>query len=171
MRARVLRSEQPRRAGLDQDHVDRVAGGVVEVARNARALLRCSETSLALGLPLRAERALLEFGDPLTPLANAVPDDPCATPDEGSEEQRHRRKLAVGGADGAGVNDEHRRDDGAGEPPGTPCLLGAQSEEEDGDRGAERRAGRIVERVQHGARRGGHHEDRERRPAPRDERQ
>ncbi len=44
--------EQPGRPGLDEDHVDRMPGGVVEIACDARALLGRGKAALALGLLL-----------------------------------------------------------------------------------------------------------------------
>ena len=86
--ARGLVPEQPRRPGLDEDHVDRVARRVVQVAGDARALLGRGEPALALGLPLGAEGSLLELRDPLTPQAKAVADHPRPTPDQDAEEER-----------------------------------------------------------------------------------
>ena len=59
--------------GVDEDHVDRVAGGVVQVAGDARALLGGGEAPLALGLALGAQRALLELGHPLADAAGRGP--------------------------------------------------------------------------------------------------
>ena len=55
----VLGGAQPPESGVDEDDVDRVAGGVVQVARDPDALLRGGEAPLALGLALGAQRALL----------------------------------------------------------------------------------------------------------------
>ena len=85
--------QQPGGTGLDEDDVDRVAGGVVEVARDAGALLGRGQPALALGVPLGATGALLELGDPRAPLADAVADHPGAAPDDRAEEQRHRREA------------------------------------------------------------------------------
>src|SRR6266545_7326691 len=63
----ILLLEESRRAGLDEDHVDRVAGGVVEVAGDAGALLGRRQAALALGLALRAQRPLLELREALAP--------------------------------------------------------------------------------------------------------
>ena len=105
------------------------------------ALLRHSETPLALGVPLGAQRALLELGDPLAPLADTVADHPPPTPDESAEEERYGRELVLGHTDGAGVDDEHRRNHDADQPPRGLRPLGAQGEEEESDRGAERGPG------------------------------
>ena len=44
--------QQPGGPGLDEDHVDRMPGGVVQIACDTRAFLRRGETTLALGLLL-----------------------------------------------------------------------------------------------------------------------
>ena len=163
-------AEQSRRPGLDEDHVDRVASGVVEIASDAHAFLGHGETLLALGFPRGSACAVLELGDLLAPLPHAVPDHPRPTPDENAEEEWNGRERAVGDADRSGMNDEHRRDDRPCEPPRAPCLLGAEREEEHGDGRAERRTWWIVEHVQQRTRRGGHDEDCQGHPAAHDER-
>ena len=45
---RVVVAQQPPGAGVDEDHVDRVAGRVVQVARDPRALLGDGQAALAL---------------------------------------------------------------------------------------------------------------------------
>ena len=80
-------------AGLDQDHVDRVAGGVVQVAGDPGALLGGRQAALALGLALGAQRALLELGHPLAPQPRAVAGQPGAAPDQHAEEDLRRREA------------------------------------------------------------------------------
>src|SRR5215217_5773915 len=77
---------QPPHTGVDEDHVDRVPGRVVQVARDPAALLRGSELTLALGVALGAPRALLQLGDPLAPQARPVARDPGTAPDEDAVE-------------------------------------------------------------------------------------
>ena len=50
---------------MDEDHVDRVARRVVQVARDARPLLGGGELPFTLGLPLGAQRPFFELVDPL----------------------------------------------------------------------------------------------------------
>ena len=167
----VLLLEEPRRPGLDEDHVDRVPGRVVQVARDARALLGGGEAPLALGLALGAEGSLLELGDPGPPLAHAVADHPCPAPDEGAEEERDGRELVFRETGCAGVDRVEPDHDEAGQPPRRARPLGTQGEEEQRHGRTEREAGWVAESVQYGARGGGQGEDGERRPAPSDERQ
>ena len=84
----VLLLQQAGGAGLDEDHVDRVAGRVVEVAGDAGALLGDREAAFALGVPLRSQRALLQLGDARAALAEPVADHPRAAPNERSGEER-----------------------------------------------------------------------------------
>jgi hypothetical protein len=152
---RVLLIEQPCRARLNEDDVDRVAGRVVEVARDAGAFLRSGEAALALGFTLGATKLLLEVGDPCAPLADSVADHPRPTPDEGAEEEGDGRELVLRDTGGTGVEDEEARHDPARQPPRRSRLLGAQGEEVEGDGRAERGTGWVAKAVQRGARRGG----------------
>ena len=103
------------------------------------ALLRHSETLLALGVPLGAQRALLEL---------AIRSRRCRTrsptthppPQTRSAEEGYGREL-IGHTDGAGVDDEHRRNHDADQPPRGLRPLRAQGEEEESYRRAERGPG------------------------------
>ena len=92
---RILLLQQACSPGLDEDHVDRVAGGVVEVTGDAGAFLRGGQTSLALGLPLGPQRAFHQLGQARAALSDPVAQDPRAAPDEAAGEERHKRKLVV----------------------------------------------------------------------------
>jgi hypothetical protein len=144
---RVVRAEQPGRAGMDEDHVDCVASRIVEVARDACALLGGGEAALAFGVPLRLLGALLELGDPLAPQTDAVADNPRATPDESAREERHGGKLILGYADGAGVGDEEEGNNDACQPSRCARLVRVQGKEVEGDGRAERGPGRVTEAV------------------------
>ena len=138
----VLLLEQPRRPGLDEDHVDRVAGGVVQVAGDAGALLGRGEAALALGLPLGAKGSLLELGDPRAPQADAVADHPCPAPDEGAEEERDGRELVLRDTGSAGV--DRRR----GRPRPEPSATSVRASARGSGRGSRaRRSGRAGGRV------------------------
>jgi hypothetical protein len=166
---RVLLREQPRRAGLDEDHVDRVPRRVMEVACDAGALLSGGQAALALGFPLGPEGSLLELGNPRAPLADAVADHPRPTPDEGSVEERDGGELVLGDTDRTGMDHVKAGHDESCQPPRCARPLGAQGEEVEGDGRAERGAGRIAEAVQHRACCGGQREHRQRCTTPGDE--
>src|SRR4029450_3637419 len=85
---RVPVLEQPCGAGLDEDHVERVAGRVVKVAGDPRPLLGGGGARLALGVALGARRALLELASPLATVADPIAGNPRAAPDEQADEQR-----------------------------------------------------------------------------------
>ena len=74
----VLQAAEP---GVDQDHVDRVAGGVVQVAGDADALLGGRQAAVALGVALGALRPLLELGHALAAQPGAIAGQPGAAPD------------------------------------------------------------------------------------------
>ena len=99
----------------------------MEVAGDSRAFLGGGEATLAFGFPLGAPGALLELGEPLAPLPDAVADDPGAAPDEGAEEQRLGREGVVCDTDRAGVDDEQRRHERADEPARRPRALGVRA--------------------------------------------
>jgi len=141
----ILLGEQPGRAGLNEDDVDRVAGGVVEIPRDPGALLRRGEAPLPCGFPLRPPGALLELPDVLSPLAHAIADNPGATPHERAEHERHGRKLILGRAGRGGVNDQHSDHAGTREPAWQAGSLGAEGKEEQSHGRAERRASFAVD--------------------------
>ncbi len=60
---RILLVQQPRRAGLHQDHVDRVAGRVVQLPGDPGALLGGGEPALPFGVALGAPGAFLQLGE------------------------------------------------------------------------------------------------------------
>ena len=66
-------AEQTRGTGLDEDHVDRVAGGVVKVARDPGALPGGDSRRSRSGLALGALGTLLERGNALAPQLAALP--------------------------------------------------------------------------------------------------
>ena len=92
---RILLLQQTCGPGLDEDHVDRVAGGVVEVAGDAGALLRGCQPPLPLGLALGPQRPVHQLGQARAALTDPVADHPRATPDERAGEERHHRKLVL----------------------------------------------------------------------------
>jgi hypothetical protein len=57
--------QQPGGAGLDEDHVDGMAGGIMQFASDAGALLRGREASLPRSLAFGQCRLLFELADPL----------------------------------------------------------------------------------------------------------
>ena len=78
--------QQAGRTRLDEDHVDRVPGRVVQVAGDAHALLRRGEPPLSFGLALGVPGALLELGDPLPTEPRPVSGEPGGRPYPGTEE-------------------------------------------------------------------------------------
>ena len=102
-----------------------MAGGVVEVACDARAFLGRREAALTVGLPLGPQRALLQLGHALPALTDAVAEDPGAAPDESSEEERHDGKLVLADAGSGEVDGKHADDRGGGQPqPGSRLAEG-----------------------------------------------
>ena len=166
----ILLLQQACGAGLDEDHVDRVAGRVVEVAGDAGALLGGCEAALALGLPLGARDAFHKLCETRAPLPETVAEDPGAAPDNGSEEERHDGKFVLADAGGANVDDEQADDGGGGQPRPGSRLSRIERKEEEGDGRAERWAKRVSEGVQAGAGRGGERKDGQGRAAPDHER-
>jgi hypothetical protein len=157
--------EQPGGAGLDEDHVDGVAGGIVEVAGDASALLSGGQAPLALGLPLDAQRALLELGEPLAPEPRAVPGEPGRRPDGGPEE-KFGRELAPGQM-------RPEQDDDAGQEHDRPSagarLVTPLGDRVERDREADRRAEAVSEPVDRRSRRRDEGEHGKRREPARDE--
>ena len=138
---RVPGAEQPGRPCMDEDDVDGVSGGVVEVACDARPLFCGRETALALGFPFRPIARSSSRSDPFAPHADAVSDHPRPAPDETPNRSGTVGKSVLRDADCTGVDQEQSGDDDAGNPLRSPCLLGAQGEEVESDGRAERGTG------------------------------
>ena len=162
---RILLLQQTCGPGLDEDHVDRVAGGVVEVAGDAGALLRGCQTPLALGFPLGPQRAIHQLGQARAALADPVADHPRAAPDERAGEERHDRKLILRQSGSGDVEGEDARDDGDGQLRASARGSRVEPEKEESDSRSERRPRGIVERGQGDACRRGEREHGERRAA------
>jgi hypothetical protein len=79
---RVLLAQQPGGAGLDEDHVDRVPGRVVEVARDARTFLGRGQAPFALGIPLGTAGSLLELCSAHAAQTDSLADNPRPAPQE-----------------------------------------------------------------------------------------
>ena len=162
---RVALLEQPRGAGLDEDHVDRVAGGVVQVAGDARALLDGCEPALALAVSLgrgssRARGAAVSGRRRTT-----------RRPDEHAEEERHGRHLALPDADGGDVRHEEADGDGGRAPVPRVRVVPARGEQVERDGRPERRPGGEPSAEQHVLATVVSANTAERRAAPDDERQ
>ena len=116
--------------GVDEDHVDCVPGGVVQVAGDPPALLRDGEEALPLRIALGAQRPLLELGHPLAPQPRTVPGEPGAAPQDhaehgvraldtarchvrGEQERHQRQREAHLGARAVAGGHEVQRDGGA----------------------------------------------------------
>ena len=168
---RVALAEQPGRACLDEDDVDRVTGRVVQVARDPRPLLGRRQPALALGIPLRPLGAGDELGDPLAPQADAVAEHPGAAPDDDAEEERHGREGIFRVADRADVHHEESRDRRGCHPGARAGSLRRQREQEERGGRAEGRPADIAHTVEYRARGGGGDEDREWRAPPTEERE
>jgi hypothetical protein len=162
---RILLAQEAGGTRLDEDDVDRMAGGVVEVTRYARAFLRGGEAALALRLALGPQRTLLELGHVGAAHPNPVANHPRGAPDQRSEQERNGGELVAGESDCADVDDEEAGHGRGGQSRGHARLFGARREEIERDRRPERRPGRIPERVQRGACRSSQSEHGERRPA------
>ncbi len=168
---RILFLQQAGGAGLDEDHVDRVTGGVVEVAGDARSFLGRREPALALRLPLGAQGTLLQLGDPASALAEPVTDHPRATPDERASQERHEWERVVGDARSGDMQGVEAGDRAGGEERASAGRGRMEAEEEERDGRSERRTLRIVERREGNGRCGGDREHGEWRAPPGHERQ
>src|SRR6185312_575795 len=162
--------KQPGRARLHQDHVDRVGGRVVQVARDPGALLRGRQAALAGGVALRPRDPLLLFGPAPAAPAQAVAKAPRHAPDDDAEEDRRRREPVLRDRRRAQVDGEHAEDDGRRAAETMARAVVARDVEER-DRRPERRPRLVAQGVDRGAGRGGHGEDGQRRAAVEDERQ
>ena len=111
----AARRVEPAQAGVDEDHVDRVTGGIVEVAGDARAFLRGRQPALALGIPLRAQGALLELGHPLAPQPRAVARQPGAAPEQHAEHELGAGEAALVQPGRRHVDGEHEGNEAKGE--------------------------------------------------------
>src|SRR5436190_8772452 len=173
-RARTLRIpllQKPRGPRLDEDHVECVAGGVVQITGDPAPLLGRGEAALTFGLALGGGRAALELGAALAPIARPLADHPRGDPDESGQWRRHLRvALDVHDAPRDDLQDEERRDDGLHQPWPTALLLLRCSEEVERDDGAWRLID-ISERDERGIRRGGGREYRQRGAAARSQRE
>jgi hypothetical protein len=159
--------QQARRAGLDQDHVHGVPGRVVQLARDAGALLGRGKAALARGLPLGALGPLGQLRDPLTPLARHVADDPGAGP--GDRPEGDPRIGVDHGRDGPQRGEDGARGDTA-DARGA-LVPGMRRERVDRQCRPQPQLARVAERVDADHRRRGRPEDRERIAPPPDERQ
>jgi putative membrane protein len=81
-------------AGLDEDHVDGMAGGVVQIAGDARPLLGGRQAPLAFGIALGSLRALLDLLEPFSSQARPVAGEPGGDPDDGAERQLGGEPIA-----------------------------------------------------------------------------
>ena len=88
---RILLLQEACGPGLNEDHVDRMSRGVVEVAGDAGTLLGGCQAPLALGLPLGQPDALDQVGQSRAALTDTVAEYPGTAPDDRSEEERHHR--------------------------------------------------------------------------------
>ena len=87
--------QQARGAGLNCDHVDRVTGGVVQVAGDPGALLGGGEAPVALGIALVAQSALLELGELRAPQPRAFAGKPRDAPQQDRLQQHRRREFVA----------------------------------------------------------------------------
>ena len=169
----ILLLQQPRRAGLDEDHVDRVAGRVVEVAGDARALLGGREAALALGLPLgpqrRAPRGLRAASRRCRTRSPSTQAPPQTTVPKRSGTTGSSSCADAGGAD---VDDKQADDGRGGQPrPRLAPRAGLSARKKRATVGPSGGPSAYPRRVQDGAGRGGEREDGEGRAAPGDERE
>ena len=158
----IALAQEPRRAGLDEDDVERVPGRVVQVAGDSRALLGDGDPQLPL-------RLLLAAADALAPHPHAVADHPRAAPEQTAEQRRHDREVVVPDPGRREVEREEARDDGRRHA--ASCTRGMEAEREQGDRRPERRPRRVVEPVEQAAGCRGQREDGEGRAPPGEQRQ
>ena len=166
----VLRAQAPE-SGVHEDHVDRVARGVVQVAGDPGAFLGRGEAALAFGFPFGPQRALLQLGHPLAPEPCAVAGKPGPAPHDDAERDRRAREVAVleshrGDVRGQQCDGERERDPQLG----ARCV-GAGGQEVQRDGRPERRAGGFGDDAQRDAGDTREDEHAQRGRAPRDERQ
>src|SRR5262249_62326299 len=95
------------------DHIDRVSGGVVEVAGDPGALVGDGEAALALSLTLGTDRTLLQLGDMRAPEASPLAREPRHGPGQTGVEGLAAWKAAAAERGGTQVgkeqSDDHRR--------------------------------------------------------------
>jgi hypothetical protein len=149
--------EQPGGARLDADDVDRVAGGVVQVAGDPRALLGAG--------------AGLELGDLLVAQAGALAGESRDHPDECPDRDRGDRELPAGDAQCRRVDGEQPGDCGRRARGPRVRVIATDGQQVHGDRRPDRHAARIPEGGERGARHGHQREHAQRRSPPRDERE
>src|SRR4030095_11012398 len=139
----VLLLEKAGAAGLDEHHVDRMAGRVVQVAGDAGALLRGRETPLALRFALGPKRPLLQLRESLATEARAVSGGPGRRPDSGSE-QELGPELA---GDDVRPQQYEEAEHGGGVPESRTRVVTVLGDREEGDREANRRGEPVSARV------------------------
>jgi hypothetical protein len=159
---RVVLLQKPSGAGLDEDDVDRMACGVVQIAGDAGALLGGRQAALAFGLALGPPRAFHNLREPLSPQSRPVAGEPGGQPDGRAEQQLGREAIA-----------DHVRPDqddeaaGKDDRPGAwvrlVTVLGCRVE---GDRKADRWTEAVSEAVEGRGRRGHKSKDGWRRDPP-----
>jgi hypothetical protein len=161
---------EARGASADGDHVDGVAGGVMEVAGNADPLFCDREPALPLRLALGALGTLLEVGDLLAPQPRSFAGEPGDREGKSAVEQltpREARLLDPGG-DHVGGEEPDDRDGGAARP-GVFLVAACRQEVEGGTR-TERYPERVAQPSEQGARHRDHGEGADRGSPPGDER-
>jgi hypothetical protein len=146
-------------AGLDEDHVDRVAGGVVQVAGDAGPLLGRRQAPLAFGLVLGPQRALLQLSEPLSAQSRPVAGEPGGCPDESSEEELGREPVT----DKVRPEENDQAPHEHGRPNARARLVAVVSGRVECDREADRRAEAVSEPVERCGRSGHESKDGERR--------
>jgi hypothetical protein len=156
-RRRVGLGAQPPQAGVHEDHVDRVAGGVVQVAGDPGALLGGRQPALALGALAAGARALA--------------DQPGRPPDEDAEDALGPGDPVVRHAVRGDVGDQDPDGDGGHLPRPRARPVGLGDHEVEGEGRPQRRAFRVRDETQRGAGEARDHEHGQRPPAAGGERQ
>jgi ABC-type multidrug transport system ATPase subunit len=140
----IFLAQKPGGAGLHEDDVDRVAGGVVEVAGDPGALLGSGQAAFAFRLALSPQGALLERGHALAPQPRAVAREPRRRPDDGSEKELGREPVP----DEMGSEQDHDAGHQRDGPGAGAHLVAALGNRVEGDREADRGAEAVPKSVE-----------------------
>ena len=152
---------KPRRSGAYRDHVERVAGGVVQVAGDAGALLGDRELPLARGLLFGEDGALAEFGHLLAAQPGAFAREPRGDVGEAGVDQVAARQADGRHARTEICDEQDHHDAGVARRP-RRRVVAAAGEQVQRRRRSQRRPDHDAVRGQQDARRRGQREDTQR---------